>query len=329
MEPIQRRGRWWHQRADGSWLRWSEADERWEPQDLPPPPPEGGTAGTPHPDVHGPSSEQLAAKLRPILQPSEEIRLAGRVQHRRRPAVLAATDTRLLVMSASGFVVESVPYEDGATLTHALVPGGGVKIAIQHATKTVELTDVGTGLMRKLYEKVPTSIRVTGARYIPEDHPDLPVVSVSAGRTKARGSGVQYAGFWVRAAASSVDLAVAFAAWILMSLVLAFWAGLDEMTAEQEEVLGLILIMATIVAGWLYYAFMESSAQQGTLGKIALALRVTDDAGEPISFWRATGRYWGKFVSAVPLGFGFWMAAWTGDKQALHDLMARCLVVRR
>ena len=30
-EPIQHDGAWWHQQPDGSWLRWNDATQAWEP----------------------------------------------------------------------------------------------------------------------------------------------------------------------------------------------------------------------------------------------------------------------------------------------------------
>ena len=86
-------------------------------------------------------------------------------------------------------------------------------------------------------------------------------------------------------------------------------------------------IIGFIVA-WLYYAFMESSSMQATLGKKALGLRVVDMDGSPISFWRASGRFWAKIPSGLLCAVGFIMAAFTDKKQALHDMMASCLVVR-
>ncbi|HRU62302.1 MAG TPA: RDD family protein, partial [Bacteroidia bacterium] len=59
----------------------------------------------------------------------------------------------------------------------------------------------------------------------------------------------------------------------------------------------------------------------------ALGLRVTDLNGERITFLRATGRYFGKIISGMILYIGFIMAAFTEKRQALHDLMAECLVV--
>jgi len=62
---------------------------------------------------------------------------------------------------------------------------------------------------------------------------------------------------------------------------------------------------------------------------MALSIKVTDLTGQRISFGRATGRYFGKFVSILILSIGYLMAGWTPKKQALHDRMFDTLVVRK
>jgi uncharacterized RDD family membrane protein YckC len=135
--------------------------------------------------------------------------------------------------------------------------------------------------------------------------------------------GPRYAGFWMR-----------FWAWLLDAIILSI--GIEFIT----NVIGIdsgglfsdrFDVGATgfgLFAQWLYGAMMESSSTQGTLGKMALSLKVTDLEGERISFGRATGRHFAKYVSAVILLIGFMMAGWTAKKQALHDMMADTLVVR-
>ena len=83
----------------------------------------------------------------------------------------------------------------------------------------------------------------------------------------------------------------------------------------------------SIILQWLYYALMESSRKQATLGKMALGLKVTDMYGNRITFGRATGRYFGKILSGLILNIGYIMAAFTEKKQALHDMLANCLVI--
>jgi uncharacterized RDD family membrane protein YckC len=84
-----------------------------------------------------------------------------------------------------------------------------------------------------------------------------------------------------------------------------------------------------LVIYWLYFAIMESSHFQGTVGKIVLGMKVVDLQGNKISFLKATGRSFGKYLSSIILLIGYIMAAFTEKKQALHDMIAGCLVVKR
>jgi uncharacterized RDD family membrane protein YckC len=74
---------------------------------------------------------------------------------------------------------------------------------------------------------------------------------------------------------------------------------------------------------------MESSYLQATLGKMAIGIVVTDLEGKRISFARATGRHFAKIISGFILFIGYIMAGFTQKKQALHDLIADCLVVKK
>jgi hypothetical protein len=89
---------------------------------------------------------------------------------------------------------------------------------------------------------------------------------------------------------------------------------------------GMVLSISFFL-NWFYFAIMESSESQATLGKKILGLKVTDEFGQRMSFGRATGRYFSKFISSLILGIGYLMAAFTDRKQALHDKIASTLVV--
>jgi uncharacterized RDD family membrane protein YckC len=85
-----------------------------------------------------------------------------------------------------------------------------------------------------------------------------------------------------------------------------------------------------VVGGWLYFAMMESSSWQATLGKRALSIQVTDMAGQRISFGRASGRHFSKIITnLIPFAIGWILAGVTEKKQALHDMIASCLVLRK
>ena len=101
----------------------------------------------------------------------------------------------------------------------------------------------------------------------------------------------------------------------------------DDLSDAEALVVGTQLFYP-VFAYWLYFAIMESSTWQATIGKRLFDIRVTDLHGRQISFWRATGRHFGKNISALILSIGYIMAAFTDRKQALHDLMAGCLVLR-
>jgi Interferon-induced transmembrane protein len=46
-EPVFRRGEWWQQQDDGTWLRWNEGSSSWERSDSPPPPDDSGLPPAP------------------------------------------------------------------------------------------------------------------------------------------------------------------------------------------------------------------------------------------------------------------------------------------
>jgi uncharacterized RDD family membrane protein YckC len=139
--------------------------------------------------------------------------------------------------------------------------------------------------------------------------------------------GPRYGGFWKRFVAYIIDA-------ILINIVTtiigyAFGIGyltrIGDATAGRGAGYGIV----TIVILWLYYALMESSSQQATLGKMALGMVVTDLNGNRISFGKATIRFWGKYLSTIILLIGWIMAGFTARKQALHDIIAGTLVINK
>ena len=129
-----------------------------------------------------------------------------------------------------------------------------------------------------------------------------------------------YAGFWRRLVAIVVDGLVVG---IPLSFILGAAGGGIQQSAQSSGH-GLI----RLVVYWLYFALMESSSLQATLGKMLMGIKVTDLNGARISFARATGRYFAKILSAIICFIGYILAAFTERKQALHDMIASTLVVR-
>ena len=155
-----------------------------------------------------------------------------------------------------------------------------------------------------------------------------------------------YAGFWLRLVASIID-GVILSIPLLPVFLLIFLGTFRNMQDLQNlqdpttlwTIIGpkiLALLIVSAIASWLYWGLLESSAWQATLGKKALGLIVTDLEGRRVTFARASGRFWaGRGVSSIPyLGGTYFLVdcicvGFTAKKQAVHDMIASCLVLRR
>lgn len=156
----------------------------------------------------------------------------------------------------------------------------------------------------------------------------------AAGNIPARKS-VVYAGFWFRAAAYFLDtstLGFVLGATVLGPILRNNHVGSSVQdawkfyTGDSPQATALLLLIQLV--SWLYFAAFESSPWQATPGKKVMGLRVTDLEGRRLSFIRASGRYFGKIISWLLLGIGFLLAGFTEKKQALHDMLAGCLVLK-
>ena len=150
-----------------------------------------------------------------------------------------------------------------------------------------------------------------------------------------------YIGFFRRAVAFIIDNLLVSVPPLLICLPLALWqASLwgqlqEETDAQNIALTGLFVILyalwqlLSIITFWLYTAFCESSTKQATLGKRLMHIKVVDEKGQRISFLRATGRTFAKFISYATFYIGFVMAGCTRRKRALHDMIAQTYVVHQ
>ena len=139
-----------------------------------------------------------------------------------------------------------------------------------------------------------------------------------------------YAGFWICFAAYLVDTLLLSFIFLPLGFVLGLVLALSNGGEENQAAFALLSMairIVSVVTGWLYFAWLESSAWQATVGKKICGLRVTDLNGQRISFGKATGRYFGKILSGIILAIGFVMIAFSEKKQGLHDQLAGTLVL--
>lgn len=161
----------------------------------------------------------------------------------------------------------------------------------------------------------------------------------------AYATNVTYAGFWLRFVAFLIDNIILGAATLALIIPFFFLIGgaawLETLPRHRFErfepgqlapflMLVFTLVGVSLLVKWLYYAYLESGEKQGTWGKQALGVYVTDLAGNRVTFGRASGRFFSKFITGlIPLWIGYIMAGFTQRRQALHDMIASCLVLRR
>ena len=157
--------------------------------------------------------------------------------------------------------------------------------------------------------------------------------------------GSEYAGFWIRFGANIIDgIIIGIPSGILMTIVNLIWYG--SMSSVQEDMLDpnyepgggeilafmggtFITLFLAILISFLYYTLLHSSKWQGTVGKKLLNIKVVDLNGNRIGFGKAAGRYFATILSGVILYIGYIMAGFTEKKQALHDMIAGTLVIKK
>jgi uncharacterized RDD family membrane protein YckC len=147
-------------------------------------------------------------------------------------------------------------------------------------------------------------------------------------------AGVGYGGFWIRVVAAIIDAIILRIVVAPISMIFGGVGLAGSMMGHVPHVPlallgGGLTFIFLLFGSWLYEAFMESSSYQATLGKMIFGMKVTDLNGNRISFERATGRHFAKWLSAMIFCIGYIMVGFTDRKQGLHDLLAGTLVLRK
>jgi len=138
-----------------------------------------------------------------------------------------------------------------------------------------------------------------------------------------------FAGFWRRFAAYTIDAVII--GFVMNSM---YWFIRNQIQIGSsfdvsENMTNVIFSLLNGIFCWCYFSGMESSPLQATLGKWLVGIYVTDMEGNRIGFGKATGRFFSKIISAIILTVGYWLAGFTAKKQALHDMIAGSLVLKK
>lgn len=152
-----------------------------------------------------------------------------------------------------------------------------------------------------------------------------------------------YASFLIRCGAGVIDFFFIVFICLVLGAYLRFGEALRLLTQmlHHEPVItdaGVVVVsgvptqlvtaflVSFILVPWLYYAVLESSRNQATLGKMAVGVFVTDRSMQRITFSRATIRHFAKIISLLLCGAGFFCILYTKKRQGFHDYVARTCV---
>ena len=135
---------------------------------------------------------------------------------------------------------------------------------------------------------------------------------------------VEYAGFWVRFLASVLD-SVLLVLILVPLLMLIYGPRILFATESPGFAYNLINYGLPIIAVIIFWQYRSA-----TPGKIMMGIYIVDEItlGQP-SFGRLVLRYFGYYVSILPLLLGFIWVAFDKRKQGFHDKIARTLVIKQ
>jgi uncharacterized RDD family membrane protein YckC len=152
-------------------------------------------------------------------------------------------------------------------------------------------------------------------------------------RVREGGQGIaarRYAGFWIRVVAAIIDAVILSVAGLIINVPLQMAIGVSAIqgAANPSMAIGLFGIVAliNIAIGCAYATYMISS-RGGTLGMLAVSLRVIKADGSQLTTGQALGRYFAYMINAFTMFIGFIIIAFDDQKRALHDRICDTRVI--
>ena len=133
----------------------------------------------------------------------------------------------------------------------------------------------------------------------------------------------EYAGFWLRAAASIVDtVLIVIIVLPILSLIYGdeYWQGTSMALGFWDVLLNYILPAIAVILFWVY--------KSATPGKMLLKIKIVDakTAGKP-SIGQLIGRYLAYYISMLPFFLGFIWVGIDARKQSWHDKLAGTICI--
>ena len=142
------------------------------------------------------------------------------------------------------------------------------------------------------------------------------------------GGALNYAGFWTRFGAIAID---GFILWIV-NLILFIPLGIFMPTSNENPFATLSFMPLLMLLQYAIPAAYDTwfvGKYGATPGKMACKIKVVVADGTPVTYSRALGRHFAKWLSSIIMGIGFIMAAFDDERRTLHDRICETRVVRK
>ena len=138
---------------------------------------------------------------------------------------------------------------------------------------------------------------------------------------------MEYAGFWIRFGAWFIDYLILAIASAIIYLPLSF---LGVFSADQAAIF-ITIQMVSMILNFIIPAVYDTwfvGKYAATPGKMACKLKVVMADSGRVSFGRAIGRHFAKFISGLIFCIGFLMAGFDDQKRTLHDRICDTRVIK-
>jgi len=138
---------------------------------------------------------------------------------------------------------------------------------------------------------------------------------------------LEYAGFWIRFGAWFIDYLILAIASAMIYLPLSF---LGVFSADQTAIF-ITIQLVSVILNFIIPAVYDTwfvGKYAATPGKMACKLKVVMPDSARVSFGRAIGRHFAKFISGLIFCIGFLMAGFDDQKRTLHDRICDTRVIK-
>ena len=146
---------------------------------------------------------------------------------------------------------------------------------------------------------------------------------------------MEYAGFWIRFGAIFIDGIILWVVQMVIYGVFGIITATVMPSMSGESPYSSYFIFSQVIITLL--SFVISAAYDiwfvgrfgATPGKMACKIKIVEPDGGKVSYSKALGRYFAKWISSMILGIGFLMAAFDDEKRTLHDRICETRVIRK